>query len=354
MNIKIERVLPENKKQKPTDELGFGKYFSDHMFMMNYTTGKGWHDARVVPYAQIALDPSAMVFHYGQENFEGLKAYKTKNGSTLLFRPLENAHRMNTSCDRLCMPQIDPQLWVECVKTLVKVDEDWVPDKPGATLYVRPFMIATDPFLGVRASDNYYFMVILSPSGNYYAGGINPVKIYVETEYVRAVKGGTGHIKCGGNYAASIKSQIAAKEAGYDQVLWLDGVHRKYIEEVGTMNVFFKLGDEIITPALEGSVLPGITRKSCIELLKKEGHKVVERRISVDEIEQAAKDGVLKEVFGTGTAAVISPVGELAIGSYKIQINNGETGSVAKWLYDTLTGIQRGEIADEHRWTVLV
>jgi len=352
MEIKIERTA--TPKAKPEGALGFGKYFTDHMLIMEYTEGKGWHDARVIPYAPIALDPSAMVFHYGQEIFEGMKAYRTEDGRTLLFRPYENARRMNNSCDRLCMPKMDEDLWVECIKAAVAADIDWVPEEAGASLYIRPFMIATDPALGVRASNHYYFMVIMSPSGNYYPTGIDPVKIYIETEYVRAVKGGTGFTKCGGNYAASIKSQVKAHEAGYTQVLWLDGVHREYIEEVGTMNVFFKIDGEIVTPALEGSVLPGITRKSSIELLRKAGYNVTERRLSVHELEDAAHNGKLEEIFGTGTAAVISPVGELKINDEVITVNNGEIGPVSKWLYDTLTGIQWGRIADENDWTVEV
>ena len=352
MEIKVERTT--TPKAKPEGALGFGKYFTDHMLIMEYTEGKGWHDARVIPYAPIALDPSAMVFHYGQEIFEGMKAYRTEDGRTLLFRPYENARRMNNSCDRLCMPKMDEDLWVECVKAAVAADIDWVPEEAGASLYIRPFMIATDPALGVRASNHYYFMVIMSPSGNYYPTGIDPVKIYIETEYVRAVKGGTGFTKCGGNYAASIKSQVKAHEAGYTQVLWLDGVHREYIEEVGTMNVFFKIDGEIVTPALEGSVLPGITRKSSIELLRNAGYNVTERRLSVHELEDAAHNGKLEEIFGTGTAAVISPVGELKINDEVITVNNGEIGPVSKWLYDTLTGIQWGRLADENNWTVEV
>ncbi|MBR6740362.1 MAG: branched-chain amino acid aminotransferase [Clostridia bacterium] len=351
MEIKIERTAAP--KEKPTGALGFGKVFTDHMLVMDYTEGKGWHDPRIVPFGPISLSPASMVFHYGQENFEGLKAYRTDDGRTLLFRPYENARRMNNSCDRLCMPKMDEELWVECVKAAVREDLDWVPTEPGTALYIRPFIIATDPFLGVRASNTYYFMVILSPSGAYYSTGINPVKIYIETEYVRAVRGGTGFAKCGGNYAASIKSQTKAHEEGYEQVLWLDGVERKYIEEVGSMNVFFKIDGEIITPSIaDGSILPGITRKSCIELLRNKGYKVTERKLSVDEVEAAAKAGKLEEIFGTGTAAVISPVGEIKIGDEIITINDNRIGEVSQWLYDTLTGIQWGRIEDTMGWTV--
>ena len=352
MDIRVEKVSAEQAKKKPEGALGFGRHFTDHMLIMEYTRGKGWHDARIVPYGSISLDPSAMVFHYGQEIFEGMKAYHTADGRNLLFRPEENAKRMNNSCVRLCMPEIEVEDWVECVKAAVRADMDWIPTEPGTSLYIRPFMIATDPFLGVRASDHYYFIVIMSPVGNYYASGLNPVRIYIETEYVRAVRGGTGFAKCGGNYAASILSQANAHEAGYEQVLWLDGVHREYIEEVGTMNVFFKIDGEIVTPALEGSVLPGITRKSSIELLRQKGYKVTERKISVHEVEAAADAGKLEEIFGTGTAAVISPVGELKIGEKHIVINNGVIGEVSSWLFDTLTGIQWGRIEDTNGWTV--
>ncbi|MBQ5973888.1 MAG: branched-chain amino acid aminotransferase [Oscillospiraceae bacterium] len=352
MDIRIERVSPDKAKPKPEGALGFGKKFTDHMLLMDYTRGIGWHDARIVPYGSISLDPSAMVFHYGQEVFEGLKAYHTEDGRTLLFRPADNARRMNDSCRRLCMPEIDVDDWVELVRAAVRADQDWIPTAPGTSLYIRPFMIATDPFLGVRASDHYYFIIILSPSGSYYAAGLNPVRIYIETEYVRAVRGGTGFAKCGGNYAASILSQSNAHESGYEQVLWLDGVHREFIEEVGAMNIFFKIGGEVVTPALEGSVLPGITRRSVIELLRDRGVPVSERRISYKELEKAADDGTLEEIFGTGTAAVISPVGELRIGDRRITVNEGRIGEISSWLYDTLTGIQWGRLPDEHGWTV--
>ncbi len=352
MEVKVTRTA--SPKAKPQGPLGFGKYFTDHMLIMEYDAGQGWHDPRIVPYGPLQMDPAAMVFHYGQEHFEGMKAYRTQDGRTLLFRPYENARRMNNTSDRLCTPPIDEELWVKCIQEAVKADLDWVPTEPGTSLYIRPFMIATENALGVHASKNYYFLVIMSPSGSYYAAGMKPVRIYIETEYVRAVRGGTGFAKCGGNYAASIKSQEKAHETGYEQVLWLDGVHREYVEEVGAMNIFFKIDGEVITPALEGSILPGITRKSCIELLKKNGYKVTERRISVKELEEAAKAGKLEEIFGTGTAAVISPVGELKIGDNQIIINNGQIGPVSQWLYDTLTGIQWGRLPDENGWTVEV
>ena len=354
MDIRIEKVSASLAKKKPEGALGFGRHFTDHMLIMEYTRGKGWHDARIVPYGSISLDPSAMVFHYGQEIFEGMKAYHTADGRNLLFRPEENAKRMNNSCVRLCMPEIDVEDWVECIKAAVRADIDWIPTDAGTSLYIRPFMIATDPFLGVRASDHYYFIVIMSPVGNYYASGLNPVRIYIETEYVRAVRGGTGFAKCGGNYAASILSQSNAHEAGYEQVLWLDGVHREYIEEVGTMNVFFKIDGEVITPSLDGSILGGITRMSCIELLKHWGYKVSERKLSLDEVIEAAQNGKLEEAFGSGTAAVISPIGELILDDRHIVINNGEIGPTAQKLYDELTGIQNGRIADPFGWVVPV
>ncbi len=353
LEIKIERTSV--KKEKPDySKLGFGRFFTDHMFLWNYTEGKGWHDARIVPYENISLDPAAMVFHYGQEMFEGLKAYKTADGKIQLFRPQKNIERMNKTNERLCIPQVDPDETLDAIKAVVEVDSDWVPSEVGTSLYIRPFIIATDPHLGVSPSKTYIFCIILSPVGAYYAEGINPVKIYVEDEYVRAVKGGIGFAKAGGNYAASLRSQKKAYDLGYSQVLWLDGVHRKYVDEVGTMNVFFVIGDEVCTPALGGSLLPGVTRDSALALLKSWGYKVSERLISIDEIKEAYKNGELKEVFGTGTAAVISPVGVLAEGDYKMVINNNEIGPISQKLYDNLTGIQWGTVEDTMGWIVPV
>ncbi len=350
-NIKIE--LTTNPKPKPQDEskLGFGQSFTDHMFIMDYFEGK-WQDARIVPYGPIPLDPSASVFHYGQEVFEGMKAYKTANGDIQLFRPEENFKRLNNSNERLCIPTIDVDFAIEAVKDLVKVDKDWIPSNEGTSLYIRPFIIGCDPMLGVHPASRYKFIIILSPVGAYYASGLNPVKIFVEANYVRAVRGGLGAAKTGGNYAASLKAQQDAQ--GYSQVLWLDGVERKYIEEVGAMNVFFVIGDEIVTPELQGSILPGITRKSTIELLKSWGMNVSERRLSIEEVEEAAKNGSLKEMFGTGTAAVISPVGELFYQGNTIRINNNEIGPISQKLYDSLTGIQVGKLEDTFGWTVKV
>ncbi|MCD7733822.1 MAG: branched-chain amino acid aminotransferase [Clostridiales bacterium] len=354
MDIRIE--LTKTPKEKPTDEsaLGFGKIFTDHMFLMNYTDGQGWHDARIVPYGPIALDPSAMVLHYAQEVFEGMKAYRIADGSIQLFRPYENARRFNNSAKRLCIPTMDEEMFVTAVKTLVNVDRDWVPHSPETSLYIRPFVFATDPHLGVHASKTYLFAIIVSPSGCYYPEGINPVRIYVESKDVRAVRGGTGYTKCGGNYAASIRAGEVAEEKGYTQVLWLDGVEQKYIEEVGSMNVMFKISGKIVTPALTGSVLPGITRKSCIELLKSWGYEVEERLLSAQELFDAAESGALEEAWGTGTAAVVSPVGEMAWNDRTCIVNGGKIGPTVQKLYDTLTGIQWGKLEDTFGWIVKV
>ncbi|WP_418271517.1 branched-chain amino acid aminotransferase [Intestinimonas sp.] len=349
--IKIQRAT--TLKPKPDFKtLGFGKVFSDHMFLMNYTAGQGWHDPRIVPYGPFTLEPSAMVFHYAQEVFEGLKAYRTADGRIQLFRPIDNARRLNDSCERLCIPAIDENLFVEAVKTLVAVDREWVPDQPGTSLYIRPFIIATDASLGVHASHTYLFCIITGPVGAYYAEGINPVRIYVEDDDVRAVKGGTGYTKCGGNYAASIRAGERAEKQGYAQVLWLDGVHRKYIEEVGSMNVMFKVGGKIITPQLTGSVLPGITRRSCLELLRDWGYAVEERLITAQELFDAADSGKLEEAWGTGTAAVISPIGEMGWEGRHGVVNGGEIGSLTHKLYDTLVGIQWGTEPDPYGWTI--
>lgn len=345
----IKLIKTTSPKAKPSDEtqLGFGKCFTDHMFLMDYTQGKGWHDPRIVPYGPLSLDPSCSVFHYGQEVFEGMKAYKTADGSIQLFRPEENFKRLNRSNERLCIPEIDVDFCVEAVKELIRVDRDWIPSAEGTSLYVRPFIIGCEPVLGVHPANNYLFVIILSPSGSYYANGMAPVKIFVESQYVRAVRGGIGYAKTGGNYAASLKAQQDA--AGYSQVLWLDGVERKYIEEVGAMNVFFVIGDEIVTPELQGSILPGITRKSCIEILKDWGYTVHERRLSIDEVREAARSGQLKEMFGTGTAAVISPVGELKYQDEIIRIGDG-IGELTQKLYDELTGIQLSKREDRFGW----
>lgn len=351
--IKIE--LTKNPKEKPSeDSLGFGHYFTDHMFIMDYTEGKGWHDPRIVPYQPITLEPSSMVFHYGQTVFEGLKAYRTADGEVQLFRPDANFKRLNHSNERLVIPAVDEELALEALKKLVDIDRDWVPSAPGTSLYIRPFIIATEPFLGVHPSRNYLFMIIMSPSGSYYKGGIDPVKIMVEERFVRAVVGGTGEAKTGGNYASSLIGQVIAEEQGYAQTLWLDGKENRYIEEVGSMNIFFKINGTVITPALTGSILPGITRDSMIKVLKSKNIPVEERRIMIEEVVEASQNGTLEEVFGTGTAAVISPVGELKYLDHKIIINDGKIGEVSQMLYDTLTGIQYGKLEDPFGWIVRV
>lgn len=353
MKITVNKTT--SPKEKPhMDNLPFGKIFSDHMFVMDYTEGIGWHDARIEPYGPVTLAPSAMVFHYAQEIFEGLKAYKGKDGSVRLFRPYKNFERMNLSADRLAIPNVDVDFCVEALKQLVELDKDWIPEQDGASLYIRPFIIATDEFLGVSPSKTYKFFIICSPSGLYYPEGLDPVKIYVEDTYVRTVRGATGFTKTGGNYASSIKAQVIAHERGYSQVLWLDGVEQKYIEEVGSMNIFFKIDGEVVTPMLNGSILGGITRMSTIELLKKWGVPVSERKISIQEVYEAYCDGKLEEVFGTGTAAIISPVGELCWGDKVMHINNNNIGEITQRIFDTITGIQSGKIEDKDNWVVTV
>ncbi|OAH58029.1 branched chain amino acid aminotransferase [Domibacillus aminovorans] len=355
MTEQINVQLAETKREKPDQtNLGFGRVFTDHMFMMDYTEGKGWHDARIVPYQPITLSPSAMIFHYGQTVFEGMKAYLTEDKRVFLFRPEKNMERLNRSNNRLCIPQIDGDFVIEALKKLIEVDQEWIPTAEGTSLYIRPFIIATEPFLGVAPSKNYTFMIIMSPVGLYYKEGIAPVKILVENEFVRAVKGGTGEAKTAGNYASSLKAQEIASGKEYSQVLWLDGVEKKYIEEVGSMNVFFKIDGEVVTPALNGSILQGVTRDSVIQLLKYWNVPVSERRLSMEEIAQAHRDGKLEEAFGTGTAAVISPIGEFFWGEEKMVLNSGKTGELSKKLYDTITGIQYGTLEDPFNWVTEV
>jgi branched-chain amino acid aminotransferase len=346
----VKTILTKNPKPKPDPKtLGFGKYFSDHMLTVDYCADKGWHDFTISPYAPFALDPATVVLHYGQGVFEGLKAYRTSDGINL-FRPKDNLRRMNNSCNRLCMPNIDVDKFFDAMTELIKLDRDWIPDKEGTSLYIRPAMIATSVFLGVSASINYRWFVILSPVGAYYEHGLKPTKIYVEKFYVRAAIGGTGEAKCLSNYAASLKGGENAKKLGYDQVLWLDAANKKYVEEVGSMNMFFVIGDEVVTPPLNGSILPGITRDSVIKLLNSLSYRVSERKISMDEIIAAHKDGSLKEAFGTGTAAVISPVGLLHFDGVDYTVNGGEMGDISAMLYDKLTKIQTGLLKDEFNW----
>ncbi len=339
-------------KQKPAADapLGFGQIFTDHMFSMDYVDGQGWINPRIEPYAPVCLEPSAMVFHYGQAIFEGLKAYKTAGGVIHLFRPQLNFARINISNDRMVIPPIDEAFCLYALKELLKIERDWIPTADGTSLYIRPFIIATDPHLGVRPAHTYRFMIILSPSGSYYPQGLAPVNIYVEEEYVRAVKGGTGYAKTPGNYAASLIAQAKAYKAGYVQVLWLDGVHRRFIEEVGSMNVFFVIDGKLVTPALNGSILPGITRRTVLELAKQLGIETEEREIAIDELITLAKSGRVNEVFGSGTAAVISPVGELRYKDEVMTFNDGKIGPLSQKFYDIITGVQYGTRPDEYGW----
>ncbi len=352
--LDIKYNLTDSPKEKPAKgaNLGFGHVFTDHMFVMNYTEGKGWHDPRIEPFHEISLSPAAMVFHYGQEMFEGMKAYKGDDGKVYLFRPDMNAKRANKSNERLCIPQIPEEDFVQAVEELVRVEKDWIPTDEGTSLYIRPFIIATDAFLGVAPSKTYLFIIIVSPSGAYYASGLAPVGIWIEDEYVRAVRGGMGFTKTGGNYAASLIAQVKAHDSGYSQVLWLDGVERKYIEEVGAMNICFKISGKVVTPALNGSILPGVTRDSVIQMCRHWGYEVEERKVSVDELVEAAKTGALEEVFGTGTAAVVSPVGKLRYQDDVMTIGDGGIGELTQRLYDTLTGIQWGRLEDPMGWRV--
>lgn len=353
--MEFEINKSEKLKEKPdSDNLTFGTKFTDHMFVMDYDEEHGWHDGKVIPYSPITLDPAAMVFHYGQEMFEGLKAYKTEDGRVLLFRPYMNARRANRTNDRLCIPEIDEDLFVNAIKAVVSVDRDWIPDGEGNSLYVRPFIIGTEAYLGVRASKTYKFVVILSPVGPYFKNGLQPTKMYVEDVYVRAVKGGTGEAKCGGNYGGALKAQTIAKEKGYEQILWLDSQERKYIEEIGAANAFFVIGDEVVTSELNGSILPGITRDSILELCKIKGYKTSERQISIDDLVEAYREGQLKEMFASGTAAIVAPVGELLYKGEKMIINDDKIGPVAKEMYDTIYGIQTGKIEDFMGWTLCV
>ena len=350
MEIKITKAAV--LKEKPdSSTLGFGKIFTDHMFMMDWNSEKGWYNARIVPFENISLHPASTVLHYGSEIFEGLKAYRRKDGKVQMFRPIENIRRMNRSAERLCLPQIPEDLAMEILETFVSLEQDWTPSAEGTSLYLRPFMFGNDESLGVHAVHNATYVIIASPVGSYYAEGINPVKIMIEDEDVRAVRGGTGYAKCGGNYAASNRAGERAAKLGYSQVLWLDGVERKYIEEVGAMNVMFKIDGKIVTPALSGSILPGITRMSCIAVLKEKGFEVEERLLSIDELASALENGKLEEAWGCGTAAVVSPIGELCYKGVKYPVNNGEIGEVTQMLYDTLTGIQWGKIEDTFGWT---
>ncbi|MBB6733163.1 branched-chain amino acid aminotransferase [Cohnella zeiphila] len=349
-------AVRRNRRPKPkpeTDALGFGRFFTDHMFMMDYEDSRGWHDPRIVPYGPIELDPAAKVLHYGQMTFEGMKAYRSPSGGIRLFRPDMNLKRLSRSNVRLGIPPIDEELVSEAIRRLVLLDRDWLPAAPGTSLYIRPFILAVEPLLGVSPSREYRLIMIMTPVGSYYEKGGDPVSIRIETEYVRAVRGGLGGAKTAGNYAASLKAQEEAASRGFAQVLWLDGVHRKYIEEVGSMNVFFRIGEKVVTPALSGSILDGVTRDSVLRLLNHWGIGTEERRIAIDEVAAACRNGTMAEAFGTGTAAVVSPIGELDWDGERLLVGNpGEAGPLTRRLYDELTGIQTGRAPDPFGWTV--
>ena len=343
------------RKDKPRDrDLAFGNVFTDHMFVMDFQEEKGWYDPRVEPYGPFALDPATAVLHYGQSLFEGLKAFRGKDGKIRLFRPDKHVARINRTAERMCIPTFDPDMVLKSWTTLVDIDRDWVPSAVGTSLYIRPTVIASEPFLGVRPAKEYLYYVILSPVGAYYPEGMAPVKIKVIDRYVRAVPGGLGEAKTAANYAASLYAAEEAKHEGFTQVLWLDGVHRKYIEEVGTSNIMLRIADEVITPPLAGTILAGVTRDSALVLAREWGLRVSERAITIDEVIEAAHRGTLQEVWATGTAAVISPVGELAYKDERIPINGGRTGPIAQRLYDTIVSIQYATAPDPHGWTVEV
>ncbi|MFW6428371.1 MAG: branched-chain amino acid aminotransferase [Desulfosalsimonas sp.] len=349
----MEIIIKKAGALKPLpdeSDLAFGTIFTDHMFNMDYDPDNGWHAPRIEPYGSFPMDPSTMVLHYGQSIFEGLKAFKTPEDRIQMFRPEENFSRFNRSARRMCIPELNEEFALNAAKELVRLDRRWVPSAPGTSLYIRPTMMATDPFLGVRASYTYRFFIILSPVGAYYKEGFNPVKIWVTEKYVRAVPGGVGEVKTAGNYAASLYAGEEAHENGYTQVLWLDGVERRYVEEVGSMNIFFVIDDEIITPELSGSILAGITRDSVMALARKWGHPVTERRISIDEVVEAHEAGKLQECFGSGTAAVISPVGEIKYKDKKLKIGDGNVGSWARKFFDAITDIQYGRAEDTEGW----
>ena len=355
LEVALEKVDADKLKEKPSSgNLGFGAHFTDHMFLMKWDKANGWHDARICPFQDFTLHPAAMVFHYGQAIFEGLKAYRGRDDQLFLFRPRDNFERMNSSAVRMCMPRLPVEKIVNVLKALIYLEKEWVPKAEGATLYIRPTMIAVEPTLGVKPSSAYYFFIIMSPVGAYYAEGCNPTKIYISDQYVRAVKGGVGNVKTAGNYAASLFMSEIAKKAGCTQVLWLDACEHKYIEEVGTSNIFFRIDNQLVTPPLEGSILGGLTRDSVLKLAASWGVDVIEKRISIDEVLDANKDGRLQEAFGTGTAAVISPVGELVYKENKYVINSGQTGELSARLFNELQAIQNGLQDDPFKWIVRV
>ena len=354
MDIKVERTKAPKQKPGKGADLPFGQIFTDHLLIMDYDADKGWHDCRIVPFGPIMMHPGSTILHYGAGAFEGMKAYRKEDGSCQLFRPSENAKRMEKSIDRLCLPHLDADTILDLIERFVEFEQDWVPNEKGTSLYIRPYEFGCDEPIGLHGIQKAKFMIITCPVGNYYKEGIKPVKIAIEEHDVRAVRGGTGDCKVGGNYAASNRAEAVAEHNGFTQVLWLDGVHQKYIEEVGSMNVMFKINGEIVTPMLTGSVLPGITRKSAIEYLTSKGYKVTERLITAEEVLEAAKNGTLEEAWGTGTAAVVSPIGILHYEGVDYKINNNEMGPVCQDLYEGITNIQWGRTADPFGWTVPV
>lgn len=348
MTWKIDVELNTKRKSLPAaKELNFGKYFSDHMFTARFQKDKGWYDAKVTPYTPLSMDPAACVLHYGQALFEGLKAFRQQDQTIAIFRPEFNWERMCKGANRLVMQAPPKELWMDGISELLKVDEACVPQERGTSMYIRPTLIGTEGFLGVRPSNEYLFFVILSPVSSYYSEGSDPIRIWIEPEYTRAAPGGLGNTKAAANYAGSLKAALDAKANGFAQVLWLD-VTKTHVEEVGTMNVFFVIGDEVITPALDGTILEGGTREVTLQLLRKKGLKVSERKLTLAEVRKAAESGNLKEAFGTGTAAVISPIGELASKDFKLKLPG--LGSVSKFLYDEITGIHYGEKPDPSQW----
>jgi len=352
--IEVHRASPPKAKPAPSDVLGFGKYFTDHMFRMDYSTERGWHQARILPHGPLGLDPGAAVLHYAQSVFDGSKVFRGQDGRLRAFRLADHCARLSSSAERLSMAPLPPELAREAIQALVKLDADWVPSAPGTSLYVRPVVIASEAFLGVRPADKYIFFVILSPVGGYFTNGVEPVRIWVEQQLTRAAPGGIGGAKAAANYAASLQASVAAKKRGYAQVLWLDALEHRYIEEVGTMNLFVRIGDEVVTPPLDGTFLPGITRESVLTLLRDWGVRTSERKLSIDELREAHQKGELREVFGTGTAAVISPVGGLGFQDGELKIGDGRLGELSKRLYDAVTGIQYGTQPDRHGWMTLI
>ncbi|WP_420630407.1 branched-chain amino acid aminotransferase [Candidatus Leptofilum sp.] len=355
MELEVVELDPTTLKTPPTEDFGFGNKFANRMFSQKYSPEKGWHGAKIGRYENFSLPPSTAVFHYAQEIFEGTKAYRRADGNINLFRPWENMKRFNNSAHRMSMAMVDAEEHLSAIIKLIELEHEWVPSVPGASLYIRPTMIATEPALGVHASSDYLHFVIVGPVGAYFKEGFNPVPVYISDQYRRAVRGGVGDAKTGGNYAASLFVGEQAKQKGYSQVLWLDALEGRYVEEVGAMNICFVYeGKKIVTPPLTGSILPGITRMSVLELGRDLGYDVAEEPVEVNEMLADLKSGKITEVFGCGTAAVIAPVGKFGYQDEEYIINNYEPGPVANKLYDELTGIQYGRIPDRFNWTLTI